>query len=101
MSKLRNFVRRFCSDHSNTIAIFTALSLTALIGFAGLGVETSQWYSEKRSVQAAADDAALSAAVAYGQGNTATYVSEGKSVAGSNGFVDGVNNVSVTVTKPP
>lgn len=101
MTKLRTFLSRFCSDHSGTIAVVTALSLVALVGFAGLGVETSQWYTEKRGIQAAADDAALSAAVAYGQGNTTTYVTEGKSVAGSNGFVDGVNNVTIVVSKPP
>jgi Flp pilus assembly protein TadG len=101
MRKLQTFLYRFYSDHSGTIAVFTALSLTALTGFAGLGVEAAQWYSTKRAIQAAADDAALSAAVAYGQGNTSGYVSDGKSVAGANGFVDGVNNVSVAVTKPP
>lgn len=101
MSRSQGLLSRFRSDRSGTIAVFTALSLTALVGFAGLGVETSQWYAEKRSVQAAADDAALSAAVAYSQGNTATYINEGKSVAGNNGFVDGVNNVSVGVSKPP
>ncbi|HWE74047.1 MAG TPA: pilus assembly protein TadG-related protein [Stellaceae bacterium] len=101
MNKLQTFLFRFYSDHTGAIAVITALSLTALVGFAGLGVETAQWYTTKRSIQAAADDAALSAAVAYGLGDTANYVSEGKSVAGTNGFVDGANNVVVTVNKPP
>ena len=101
MSKSQAFLYRFYSDHSGAIAVFTALSLTALVGFAGLGVEAAQWYTTKRAIQAAADDAALSAAVAYGQGNTSGYVTDGKSVAGSNGFVDGANNVSVSVVKPP
>lgn len=101
MSKLQTFLYRFYSDNSGTIAVFTALSLVVLAGFAGLGVETAQWYTTKRAIQAAADDAALSAAVTYGQGDTSGFVSDGKSVAGTNGFVDGVNNVSVAVVKPP
>jgi hypothetical protein len=47
-----------------------ALSLTVLIGFAGLGVETGLWYSIKRQNQSAADAAALSAAYEILAGNT-------------------------------
>jgi Flp pilus assembly protein TadG len=101
MNKQWTSLSRFCCDRSGTIAVMTALSLTALVGFAGLGIETTQWYTEKRAIQAAADDAALSAAVAYSQGNTSGYTTEGKSVAGTDGFVDGTNSVSVTVNKPP
>src|SRR6185503_5890055 len=101
MSRLCRFLSRFCCDHSGTIAVMTALSLTALVGFAGLGIETTQWYTEKRAIQAASDDAALSAAIAYSQGNTGGYTTEGKSVAGTDGFVDGANQVSVAVNKPP
>src|SRR5438105_12333561 len=39
-----------------------ALSLSALIGFTGLGVETGLWYAVKRQNQSAADVAALSGA---------------------------------------
>ena len=101
MSKLWRDLSRFCSDRSGTIAVLTALSLTALVGFAGLGIETTQWYTEKRSIQAASDDAALSAAIAFAKGNTSGYTTEAKSVAGSDGFVDGTNQVSVTVNMPP
>jgi hypothetical protein len=40
-----------------------ALSLSALIGFTGLGVETGLWYAMKRQNQSAADVAALSGAL--------------------------------------
>ena len=101
MRKIRTFLTQLRRDHEGTIAVMTALSLTALVGFTGLGIEATQWYNEKRSIQAASDDAALSAAVAYSQGATSTYNTEGKSVAGSDGFVDGTGNVSVTVNRPP
>ena len=39
-----------------------AASITALIGFTGLGVETGLWYAMKRQNQSAADVAALSGA---------------------------------------
>ena len=54
-------------------------SITALIGFTGLGVETGLWYAIKRQNQSAADIAALSGALelytwqAQGQTAAATY----------------------------
>ena len=56
-----------------------ALTLTALSGLAGLGVETGLWYMIKRQNQSAADIAALSGALelytwqAQGQTAAATY----------------------------
>ena len=56
------FPRRLASDtHGATLALVAA-SITALIGFTGLGVETGLWYAMKRQNQSAADVAALSGA---------------------------------------
>lgn len=92
---------RFFRNRSGVVGITTALVLPLLVGFAGLGIEATEWYAQARSIQAAADDAALSTAVAYAQGNTSAYAQEGTSVASSNGYTDGVDGVKVTINMPP
>ena len=67
---LRSPIGRVWRDERGVSAIMVALSLTVLVGFAGLGVETGLWYSIKRQNQSAADAAALSAAYEILAGNT-------------------------------
>src|SRR6516162_9896067 len=67
---LRSAMVRLRRDERGVSAIMVALSLTVLVGFAGLGVETGLWYSIKRQNQSAADAAALSAAYEVLAGNT-------------------------------
>jgi hypothetical protein len=59
---LRSPIGRVWRDERGVSAIMVALSLTVLVGFAGLGVETGLWYSIKRQNQSADAAAALSAA---------------------------------------
>ena len=65
-TKLRSvfwaFPRRLASDTRGATLALVAASITALIGFTGLGVETGLWYAIKRQDQSAADVAALSGA---------------------------------------
>jgi hypothetical protein len=65
----RNLVR-LSRDRRGVTAVVVALTLAALIGFTGLGVETGLWYAIQRYNQSAADVAALSGAMekAGGQG---------------------------------
>ena len=67
---LRSAIVRVWQDERGVSAVILALSLTALIGFAALGVETGLWYSIKRQNQSAADAAAISAAYEILAGNT-------------------------------
>ncbi|MGH7126520.1 MAG: pilus assembly protein TadG-related protein, partial [Stellaceae bacterium] len=72
-----------------------------MLGLAGLGTEVSMWYVNKRTMHSATDSAAYSAATARYKGALRTqWVTEGKSVAGAYSFVDGANNVTVTVNSP-
>jgi hypothetical protein len=90
------------ADGSGAVTVTLALTFTALVGFAALGTEVAQWYSIRRTMQGAADSAAYSAALAKWNGaNTSAFTSEGHSVAGSYGFVDGTNNTVVTINNPP
>ena len=59
---LQGAITRVWRDERGVSAVIIALSLTVLVGFAGLGVDTGLWYSIKRQNQSAADAAAISAA---------------------------------------
>jgi Flp pilus assembly protein TadG len=61
-SPISSAIARTWRDERGVSAVVIALGATALIGFAGLGVETGLWYSIKRQNQSAADAAAISAA---------------------------------------
>ncbi len=89
------FPRRLASDTRGATLALVAASITALVGFTGLGVETGLWYAIKRQNQSAADVAALSGAfeLLAGQSNglsqNATYpdiCNLAKRDAGRNGF---------------
>ena len=60
----------FARDQRGITAVLVALTLVALIGFTGLGVDAGWWYTIKRQNQSAADAAALSAAYEIIAGNT-------------------------------
>lgn len=62
---------RLRRDDQGVVAIVVALSLTALVGLIGLGVEVAGWYVSKRQLQAAADSAAIAAASENAKGNAA------------------------------
>lgn len=82
------------TDRRGNIAVLTALLLPVLVGFAGIAVEIVYWYMTQRSMQNAADSAAVAAATNAG-GN---YVDEAKAVAAQYGYVDGADSVSVTAS---
>ena len=72
---LRTAVRSFASDRSGSVAVMAALAMPVLIGVTGLGVEVSYWYLTQRSMQNAADSAAIAAAT----NGTANYSAEAQS----------------------
>ena len=58
---MKKFVIRFCEslgrwsrDDRGSMAIITAISLTVLVAFAGLGVDVALWMRAKNNVQGAA-----------------------------------------------
>jgi Flp pilus assembly protein TadG len=94
--------RRIAADERGISAVVTALGLVVLMGFAGLGVDVAKWLSATRSIQAAADQAAYSAASAAGTSfcpNGASTV-QARAVAAARGFVNGQDDTTVTVSCP-
>lgn len=85
-------VRKLSADRTGAVAVLYALFLPALLGFAGLAIEGSSWYQSTRSMQNAADEAALAAATNF----SSTYDKEAQAVASRYGYTDGTNNIAVT-----
>jgi Flp pilus assembly protein TadG len=102
LSRLRQFVRSFLSDQQGSYIVFFAIFLPALVSLAGLTTEGGFWFYRQRALQSAADNAAFSAATAIAIDPTSDYTLEAKAASASSYLlVDGQNNVTVTVNKPP
>lgn len=100
LSGLQSLTRRLAADHDGVTAVVTAIALVVLLGFAGLAIDIAAWLNATRGMQAAADQAAYSAAGAAGT-NTCpndTATTQAKAVAATHGYVDGQNDTTVTVS---
>src|ERR1044072_8611490 len=92
------------SDRKGGAAVLFAVSLSGIIGFAGLGTEVGSWYLTKRSMQSAADSAATTAAADLAGNSSASYdqlLTDARSIAAKFNFIDGNGSTSVTVNQPP
>lgn len=78
--------------------VFTAFGLLILMGIMGLAIDMGHLRSVKRDMQTAADAAAIAAAgeIDYGDWNNA-----GLNASSKNGYANGTNGVTVTITHPP
>lgn len=70
LGKIRRNLRRLASHTSGNATLLVAVGMPALIGGAGLAVDTAQWYMWKREMQYAADQAALAGAWSLVGGST-------------------------------
>jgi len=78
-------------NQSGTVAVIMAFLLPILIAAFGLGFEITNWYLRTRSMQNAADAAAIAAAT----NNSSNYNIEAAAVATQYGYTNGTNNVTV------
>jgi Flp pilus assembly protein TadG len=90
--------RLLCERGQATVIV--ALSLLVLLGFVGFGVDVGLLFHAKRTMQTAADAAAIAGAddefYAKGSGSAAA-----KAAATANGYTDGTNGTTVTPNSPP
>ncbi len=102
-NRLGAAIAHFRRDEAGAYALMTALLLPVIIGIVGLGTETGIWYFKHLSMQAAADSASISAAVANSAGvsTNSDLQIEAKAVAATYGFIDGSNGATVTLNIPP
>ena len=94
MAVVAQCARVLRADERGTVAIMMGALLPVLIGTLGLGFEVSYWYMTNRSMQNAADAAAIAAAI----NACSNYDVEPKAVAALYGFTNGSKNVTVTVS---
>jgi hypothetical protein len=66
---MRKFLSRLKSDASGNILMIAGAGIMALVGAAGIGVDTVQWYLWKRQMQQATDSGALAGALNLSQGH--------------------------------
>jgi Flp pilus assembly protein TadG len=95
---------RFRRDQSGNYLIITAALLPALVNLVGLGTDYGVWIYAQQAMQSAADSAAVSAAWGYLNGSSDTsIVTQAHAITSSYTppFVNGANNVTVTVNRPP
>lgn len=92
-------MKRHHSSERGQALVIIAVAMIGLIGIAGLTIDGSIAYSDRRQAQNAADTAALAAALAKVRGQN--LVTAAQTRATSNGFDnDGTQN-TVTVNNPP
>lgn len=85
LSTFKRTMRRLARQGSGNATLLVAAGLPALIGAAGLGVDTAQWYMWKREMQYAADQAALAGAWSLVGGATGdVYVNRAKQELAAN-----------------
>ena len=92
-------------DQRGQAIILIAVFMSAMVMIVGLAIDTGQLFIARRSQQEAADAAAFAGAVVLYQGGTTgtlgTAVAAAKDDATLNGYTNGVNGVTVTVSNPP
>jgi Flp pilus assembly protein TadG len=93
-SRILRRLRDLRRDRRGNVTVMMGFLLPPLIGTFGLGFEVANWYLITRSMQNAADSAAV--AIATTAGNN--YLTEARAVAAQYGFADGVSNVTVTAS---
>lgn len=81
------------------VLILVALMLLPLVGFTGFAVDLGSWYGRAAKIQRASDAAALAGVQKLP--NLPAAVATAKSVAAQNGFVDGVDGITVTAVQVP
>ena len=94
MRSLLDRMKALHRDSGGNVTVILAWLLPVLIGALGLGFEVGNWYLITRSMQNAADSAAVAAAT----DGTSNYAIQAKAVAAQYGFVDGSNNATITAS---
>ena len=96
IGRVWRWLGRYGRDRRGNISAMMALLIVPLVGVMGVATETGNWFLIQRSMQNAADSAAIAAATNANATNN-SYQLEGKSVATKFGYTNGANSTTVTV----
>jgi hypothetical protein len=91
---------RLHRDERGQTILLVALSLPLMLGFIGMATDVGALFKDKRTLQTAADAAAIAGALNYNNGYTA-WKAAGQNAAQANGFQDGSNGVTVAMPPTP
>ena len=91
---------RLHRDERGQTILLVALSLPVLIGFIGIATDVGILFKDKRTMQTAADAAAIAGALNYNNGATA-WKAAARAAATANGFTDTSNGIVVTTPDTP
>jgi hypothetical protein len=86
---------------SGQAVILMVVVMVVLLGFAGLAIDGGNLYSRRRHAQNAADNAALAYALAIQQNQAASGETKARQLLTANGYVNGQNDVTVILNRPP
>ena len=79
-------------DEKGQTLVLTALCMTVMLGFMAVSIDVGVLFRSKRSLQTAADAAAVAAAQDYMWSQSATSAqAAGKAASSVNGYTDGAN----------
>ena len=86
-------------DERGVVAVWLAITLIVLLGFAGWAIDFAHWNDERANMQKAADAAALAGAV-YLPDDPAGAIAAAKSIAAKNGYSSGVSVTTLDERQP-
>ena len=98
---------RIHRDERGQTILLVAFSLPILIGFIGIATDVGALFKDKRTMQTAADAAAIAGALDLNSAGSGSLVNLGnvvlaaRAASAANGFTDSLNGVHVTVNDPP
>jgi Flp pilus assembly protein TadG len=99
---MRNILENIFQNERGQGLILFAFAVVAMTGFTAMTVDVGLAYREKGNAQGAADAAALAAAgKLYAGGGNDAAEAEAVEIAAANGYVDGVDGITVDVNIPP
>lgn len=91
---------RIHRDERGQTILLVALSLPILLGFVGIATDVGALFKVRRTMQTAADAAAIAGALNYNYGYSVWKVAAQKA-SENNGYKDGSNGVTVNVPQTP
>jgi hypothetical protein len=87
-------------ERGQTLVIMV-FAMVILLGFAGLAIDGGNLYAQRRHAQNAVDNAALAYSLDVQQELEENALEDATALLASNGYVDGENNVDITISSPP
>jgi len=91
---------KFVRAQQGQVMVLVALSVVVLLGFMGLATDLGVLWATRRRAQTAADAAAVAGANATLGSDSSAYSTAATDVASLNGFTDGSQSTSITVSQP-